>query len=208
MALRTQVKINHVTNLSDARYCAGMGVHMLGFCFDDKNENYVKPDMFKEISGWVSGPEFAGEFENREADYIKTTLGKTNIDIIETTRPELLNELAVLDRPLILKLDLGRYGSINEIENDMSYARDLVDYFLLESQSDSPVDLDMIFRLAVTYRIILSHFINKQNINQILDNTTIEGIALYGEQESKTGLKDYDHLADILEKIEVEDAEQ
>jgi phosphoribosylanthranilate isomerase len=31
MPLKTFVKVGCITNLSDARYCAGMGVDMLGF---------------------------------------------------------------------------------------------------------------------------------------------------------------------------------
>lgn len=37
MALKTFVKISGVNNLSDARYCAGMGVNQLGFNIEDKH---------------------------------------------------------------------------------------------------------------------------------------------------------------------------
>ncbi|MFT7424854.1 MAG: phosphoribosylanthranilate isomerase, partial [Algoriphagus sp.] len=35
MALRTFVKINGITNLTDARYCSGMYVDLLGFTFEE-----------------------------------------------------------------------------------------------------------------------------------------------------------------------------
>ena len=48
MALKTFVKISGVNNLSDARYCAGMGVNQLGFNIEDKHPNYTDPQSFKE----------------------------------------------------------------------------------------------------------------------------------------------------------------
>ncbi len=37
MALKTIVKVGNITNLSDARYCAVMGVDMLGFCLNKQS---------------------------------------------------------------------------------------------------------------------------------------------------------------------------
>jgi phosphoribosylanthranilate isomerase len=42
------------------------------------------------------------------------------------------------------------------------------------------------------------------NINSILDTFPVKGIALNGSQEIKPGLKDYDHLAEVLELLEEE----
>ncbi|WP_332910561.1 hypothetical protein [Algoriphagus boritolerans] len=41
MALSTFVKINSVTNLTDARYGAGMYVDLLGFDLDDSSQNFM-----------------------------------------------------------------------------------------------------------------------------------------------------------------------
>ena len=56
MPLKTFVKVGCITNLSDARYCAGMGVDMLGFRAVESQENYIKPSQFQEIRGWIAGP--------------------------------------------------------------------------------------------------------------------------------------------------------
>ena len=61
MALKTLVKVGNISNLSDARYCAGMGVDMLGFRVISGQEHYVSPELFKEIRGWFSGPSVVAE---------------------------------------------------------------------------------------------------------------------------------------------------
>ncbi|MFT6971874.1 MAG: phosphoribosylanthranilate isomerase, partial [Roseivirga sp.] len=61
MALKTFVKVSGINNLSDARYCAGMGVNQVGFEIEEGSPNYVDQQSFKEIKGWLSGVEFVGE---------------------------------------------------------------------------------------------------------------------------------------------------
>ena len=41
MSLQTFVKVGEITNLSDARYCAGMGVDLLGFNVVENTPGYV-----------------------------------------------------------------------------------------------------------------------------------------------------------------------
>ena len=44
--LKTIVKVSEVNNLSDARYCAGMGVEYIGFSMDN-----VPFEKYKEMRG-------------------------------------------------------------------------------------------------------------------------------------------------------------
>ena len=42
MGLKTLVKVSEVNNLSDARYCAGMGVEMIGFSLDENHPKFIE----------------------------------------------------------------------------------------------------------------------------------------------------------------------
>ncbi|HEY0656099.1 MAG TPA: hypothetical protein VGD65_23350, partial [Chryseosolibacter sp.] len=61
MPLKTLVKVGNISNLSDARYCSGMGVEMLGFRVIEGQQNFVSPKLFQEIRGWVTGPKIVAE---------------------------------------------------------------------------------------------------------------------------------------------------
>lgn len=61
MALKLSVKIGDVTNLSDARYAAGMGVDYIGFNINPDSEHFVTSDKVAEIINWVSGVGIIGE---------------------------------------------------------------------------------------------------------------------------------------------------
>ncbi|MFT5570936.1 MAG: phosphoribosylanthranilate isomerase, partial [Cyclobacteriaceae bacterium] len=86
MALSKFVKISNVSNLSDARYCAGMMVDILGFEISDPtNEFYVGPDTFKELTGWIAGIDYAGEIKNSSPDNLGDLLSTYDVNHLEFT---------------------------------------------------------------------------------------------------------------------------
>ena len=204
MALKTKVKVNHITNLSDARYCAGMGVHYLGFSFIIGDDTYIDPEKYNEIKTWISGPEFVAEFNNADISYIKNILSRISIDLIETNQPDILNQLGLIGKPIILKLDLAKYQSFEDLRGDLSYANDMVELFIIENTSKNTEIPDFIRELASSFRLLLGFNIDKTKIQTIIDETAIYGIVLQGGKEEQVGFKDYDELADILELIEIE----
>ena len=96
--LKTLVKVSGVNNLSNARYCAGMGVDMLGFDMDS-----MQIEQFHEIKNWVSGVKIVGETKNESADYILEKIDQFKPDLIEIDNLESAIELYHLsDIPIIL----------------------------------------------------------------------------------------------------------
>ena len=60
--LKTFVKVGEINNLSDARYCAGMGVQLLGFVMSNPNRKSLSKEEYTAITQWLEGPKFVGEF--------------------------------------------------------------------------------------------------------------------------------------------------
>ncbi len=205
MALKTVVKINHITNLSDARYCAGMGVALLGFSLENHSRYYVDPETFKELTSWVSGPEFIGEFDTYDPKMIASVMDKYQLDKIEITKPEMIQETTLLGKPVILKLNIDAYPATDAIMEDISYVNDMIDYVHLFSKQNRAVNTGMIKELCSKFEIIAGYGINKDNVMELIDQTIVKGIALDGQDETKVGFKDYDFLGDILEMIETDD---
>lgn len=204
MALKIKVKISQVTNLSDARYCAGMGVHFLGFNFVEHHESYLEPASFTEIRSWIAGPQFVGEFENTNISHIREMPNLEALDLIEVSQPDVLHELSLLGKPIMLKINISKYPTLSSLEDDLNFARDLVDYFLIEQSSGEITDPKEVLVLSHRFPIILGFGITKENIHQLIEDSDLEGIALRGGKEEKVGFKDYEALADILEELETE----
>ncbi|MEH0156839.1 phosphoribosylanthranilate isomerase [Limibacter armeniacum] len=204
MALKTRVKVSEVNNLHDGRYCAGMGVEMIGFPLDASHPNFVDADKFKEIASWLAGISFVAEV-NESADIDFGTYEA--IDYIQTSNVSLLSTLKAQDLPLIFKVDVSASATKEELEAQMRTISTDVSFFLLES-SDRSLDsetIEMLSALAKEYDIFVGFGLDKDNVSEIIDQINPAGIGLIGGGEIKVGLNDFDELADILEEIDTDE---
>ena len=193
MQLKTKVKVGNITNLSDARYCAGMGVDFLGFPIGDM-DGQIPFDMFSEIVGWVSGPAFVLEYSDTldEAVFQKVT-GPNAIHHIELDLGQLhqLGEKAQ-GLPIILKANMAAWPTIEPLlpTYDIRYLalgeNQLVDWKTVDA-------INKKVNVLVPYHLIEGDEIEK---------LPITGIILEGSSEDKPGQKDYGQLATALEALE------
>lgn len=204
MALSTIVKVGNVSNLSDARYCAGMGVHYLGFSLDPLNAAYIDPSTFKSIREWVVGPSIVGELPKPGPENMGSTLDHYDLDCLEISDPASLAYFARYHLPLILRVDISAYQKLEDMIRTMTECREKVIFFLVERSGTSIIQLQDILKLADHFKLMIGFDIDKNRLRSWLDDTEIMGISLKGGIEEVPGFKDYDELADILESIEVD----
>lgn len=200
MTLKTMVKVGQITNLSNARYCAGMGVNMLGFVVDDGSEFFISPELFREISGWVAGVEFVGEISGSQIPEL-TGYSFSYLQVSDRALPEIV---CASGYACIFYINTANYVP-EHIAQIMEEQQKYVSYFLLEGLNPDILDdaeLERITTWAASYPVWLGSGITPHNLEKLLASG-IKGIALYGGTESKPGFKDYDELADILETLDI-----
>lgn len=184
MPLKTLVKVGSITNLSDARYCAGMGVDLLGFRVIEGQVNYLPPEQFQEIRGWVAGPQVVAEvFGLKNQNELNA--------ILEDYRPDYL-EMGVGEVSLFHALPLPFILCLKE--DDPIQGLRLKPAFILFNELnlnsyDGPLLLEV-------------H--SGEDVQRVLNDPRIHGIALNGSSEIRPGLKDYNALAEILEQLEMD----
>ncbi|WP_276372037.1 hypothetical protein [Chryseolinea sp. H1M3-3] len=180
MPLKTFVKVGSITNLTDARYCAGMGVDMLGFRTVEGQQNYIGPSKFQEIRGWITGPLIVAEI-----------YGLTNADeltaIIENYKPDYLalgtaelEYLSFMPLPFLLKIDESTQTK------NLPFAPA---YFISEKPFESSLPL-------------LVGIQNITDVNMALTDSRVSGIVLQGGLELKPGLKDIEVMHEVLESLD------
>lgn len=185
MPLKTLVKVGSITNLSDARYCAGMGVDLLGFRVVEGQVNYIPPKQFQEIRGWVTGPQVVAEvFGIKNQDELNAILDDYKPDYLEMGLAE-FNLFSALPLPLILSLH--EHDTIQRLHVKPAY---LLLFNALKNDE-------------YTYPLLLEVQSN-EDVQRALNDPHIKGIAMNGSSEIRPGLKDYNALAEILEQLEVD----
>ncbi|WP_339703148.1 phosphoribosylanthranilate isomerase [Algoriphagus aquimarinus] len=206
MALSTFVKISGITNLSDARYCAGMYVDLLGFSLERESDIFITPAQFNEITGWVSGLEFVGEFVTYKLPEVQETLvNYPSVKWIEHDRIEPLVELEGKGYGLIYKMDLQEVRHIEQEVAEKLNESGIIFHITSDHEELDEEDLNAIKLISGHCRVVLGVGITAQNVKELIDELNLYGISLTGGNEIKPGLKDFDELADILEALEIED---
>lgn len=205
MLTRT-VKISNVTNLSDARYCAGMGVEMLGFSIDEDSPNYISPKKFEDICSWLAGVTLVAETAQTNPEAILESLSKYPVHTVQVESPGLLSYLrSELSLPLILRISVDLYEA-DEISSILSRYEGDVSHFLLESDQDAELSeqwMQVLGALGEEYPILIGFGLdNEFTVAALTELFPHIGIALRGSEEIRPGYKDFGSMMDILEALE------
>jgi phosphoribosylanthranilate isomerase len=191
MALKVPVKVGNITNLSDARYCAGMGVDLLGFTVVPGKEGYVEPRQFQEMRGWFSGPQVVAEAYG--ADDLNDIINQYQPDLIELSVEDMLvlNPIAIKLVVAISAEGLERHRQIID-----QYKPDIAYLLVPETQS-----IDELRKLASEFQVLVDNA--GDNISELIEIPRV-GVALKGSAETRPGYKNYDELARVLAFLEEE----
>ncbi len=203
MGLSSFVYLSNVDNLSDARYAAGIGVNLIGFRLNPKDEGSLNAVQFKEISEWISGVQLVGEFDNSSPGEVKDALTQFDVDYLMISDESQLHAFTQLDKPLILRILIDE-NTLHDLASTLNYCSGSVDYFLLESeQKDLDEEMkEFIAGYATQFPIILGYGVHMENAKTIVNQLKLKGISLKGGSEIRPGFKDFDEMADILEVLE------
>lgn len=199
MSLVIPVKLSSVSNLSDARYGAGMGVQLMGFCMSPDNPHRISLEEFTAITGWLSGPAFVSEFDRGTAlETIKSIAKEYETNWVEIHEDALVNSLQDAGFQVILNMDLDQDLSI-------SSTPDYILVYSKEDKSQEDHDLDRLKELNKKAPVLLASGLEAAKILAWHEASFLSGVAIAGGEEIRPGFKDFDELADILEALEAED---
>jgi len=180
--LKTTVKVGEISNLSDARYCAGMGVEMLGFLLD--TDEAISVTDIREITDWIEGCTYVAEFKSSSLEEIEQKIQDFPFDYIQIQDKSILPHLQKKGMKVILECE------VKDIEEEIDVA-----YVLIKGTLSDD--------FSIKYPVLLGGDINKEQLEHIVDAGV--GINLLGSKEIRPGYKDFDELADILEGLELDE---
>jgi phosphoribosylanthranilate isomerase len=191
MKLQRIVKVGNITNLSDARYCAGMGVHMLGFNAIESQPGHIPSETFQEFRGWFAGPSIVVEaYGLPDAPSLHTIMQNYLPDFIEVS----VNELPLITIPSVALIVSSGGLPVNQLLDRIAPVHTQVAWV----QAEDKMPAAYVNELAGHYPVLLR--LNGPLTTDYL-NYPVKGFAMAGGTEEKPGLKSYDHLAAVLEQL-------
>ena len=195
--LKTQVKVSSIANLSDARYCAGMGVEWLGFPLQD-----ITLERFTEIRNWLAGVQIVGEFTKATAEQIREAVETYQPDVIEIDSSVSLVAIQSVDVPKILRVNIDT----DNLPAIFAASAPYVSHFLwVGDDANSLSGMEASVEIwAAQYSIILGLEIPESDLDEWVEQSSIQGIGLVAGEEDRPGFRDFTDLMTILEKLETE----
>jgi phosphoribosylanthranilate isomerase len=167
-----------------------MGVDMLGFRVMEDQDNHIAIGLFQQIRGWVSGPQVVAEMYGlKKATDIHAVLQNYAPDMVEMTFQDYQTYKSELQLPFIVYLAPSELGNIKEHHKRVAY-------WLIEDDS-----IPKLKGINGPQPVLLRTGL-KENVEKVMGNNLIKGIALNGSPELRPGFKDYDDLSEILEVLE------
>jgi phosphoribosylanthranilate isomerase len=205
MALACTVKVGNVDNLSDARYCAGMGVDLLGFNLDPTHPGFIGAGHFKNLVEWVSGVRLVAEFHSASVEEILHILSDVEVDYVETPNAEYLGPLSRTGIPVILRVKYGQKPNGFPAKFPAAWP-DSPAFLLLELSGLDPDDTAAVhaFGESDLSPLLLCGRLLPGQVRSQVARWGAAGIALQGGTEIRTGERDFGELAEILEELELE----
>jgi phosphoribosylanthranilate isomerase len=205
MGLSTIVAVTNINNLSDARYCAGMGADILGFNLIPDQPDYIQPGSLKEIAGWIAGVEIMGQFNRQPIEKVKEIIADCGLQMALLPAAYLVEEIAEIQVPVILQIIITKDTDYAELSDLLKVYKSSVKYFLITSDEFTLIDQTNILFLksiAQGFPVLIGFGLTKENIVSTLQEIKPAGLVLQGGQEIKPGLKSYDDLEAIFELLE------
>lgn len=184
--MTTPVYATRITSLSDARYFSGMGVQWLGIQTDPAAAGYMTAEQFRQIAGWVNGPQFILEV---------FTLGD-RFDPIVLSLEYGVDQFCISPSQ-ISKVASGKFGLHLDHPEDVKHVTDMLFVIL-----PSPAELDSTNMPSVT-RLIPGPSTVQEAV-EILGQHPDVGFVVKGSPEEAVGIKEYESM-DLLEFLDEED---
>ena len=195
MGLKTTVKVGSITNLSDARYCAGMGVDLLGFNAVEGSPDHISPIQFEELRGWFVGPKVVIEIYGvDQCDKYEELLNNYQPDMIELSCHELL-KLRPKEIPMILAIQPDQFVTQAAVIRDFKSS---IKFLQLPANTEKA----LLQKIALQFPVLVEPSVDVELNPDFFRQNPAIGLALKGSEEEKAGYKSYEQLSHVLEQLE------
>lgn len=201
-----KLKICGITELEDARYCAGAGADYLGFIQHDESPRYIAPGQAADIIEWVHGPEPVGVFVNESAEAVNQTAEEAHFELVQLHGNESPAFCAEIEAPIIKAVRVLHDASSTQLRAVMEPYEPHVDYFLLDTHSTSlwggtgeSFNWRLARELSADFPLFLAGGIDADNVEEAVRTMRPYAVDLSSSLESTPGKKSFEKMEQFFE---------
>ena len=190
--------IRGINNLSDARYCAGMGADKLTFVLDPSLPGHVDSKTVKELAGWIAGVELIGEFSQLSAHEINAIAAECALDAVLLHGLRTTEELAEIAPPIYLELATpADAATLPRLDALLGLVFELSAESIAESGA-------VLTEIGSQWPMWLGPGLHPERAQKLASHLPIAGLVFPSGNEVKPGLRDFDQLEAVFEALEID----
>jgi phosphoribosylanthranilate isomerase len=179
----------------------------MGFNLDPLSENASSPPFVKAIREWISGPTFVGEFNYASATEILAITENAGLDAIQLGPLFDYNELSIIPDSYTLFAEMRIDSNLPDPDLFIFLEQHAgkINYYILNfSHIIEPLSVlwkDALVTLCQSYPIFIYCNGDAQQVGEYIQLFKPFGYCLSGGLEEKTGLKSFEELDEIFDKL-------
>ncbi|WP_400190922.1 hypothetical protein [Hymenobacter sp. B81] len=207
MALLLPVIVRGINNLSDARYCAGMGAEYLTFRLDPGLPGAVTPELVQELSSWIAGVHLIGEFGELPAEQINALASRCGLHSVLLHRMRRSEEMAELALPALSLVAWIPDMLPEDVDNRFRSLAHFAGLVFPEPPAQPLTDFQLahLSEQARAYPIWLAPSFAPDSLRSLIERVHPAGLVLEGGDEIRPGVRDFTELEAIFELLEDEE---
>ncbi len=183
-----KIKASQVSNLTDARYFAALGVDYLGFKLDLSHDERLSAPLFYAIKEWVEGPKIVAEIGKTPIELIYDVFNEDDFDLIQS-------ELTEISSSQLTSVKLQTLSDINAYKPSEIYLLNLEEI----DEESLYHNKEELIALCNRMQLIFPAPSQKENILSLIQEIKPYGIEVKGSAEEKVGFKSYDDLDEFFD---------
>jgi phosphoribosylanthranilate isomerase len=208
------IKASEITNLTDARYFSAWAVDYLGFNLVEGTDSFIEPIQLNAIKEWLSGPKIIAELGSMaDKDSINFCLETLKLDGIQIGHFTPIENLEAIraETEIIVEIGLENFDKLSTVEGIIKDWSSITNLFFLNLEKNQfswnqiksdETRLNRLKSLCLENNIILALEFEPEQLENIMEIATPYGLGLKGGSEEKTGIKSFEDLDLIFEKLE------
>jgi phosphoribosylanthranilate isomerase len=201
-----KLKICGITELEDARYCAGAGADYLGFIQHEDSPRYIAPDEAAKIIDWVHGPAPVGVFVNDSAEAVNRTADNASFALVQLHGNEPPEVCAAIEAPVVKAVRVLHDASATQLRTFMEPYVEHVDFFLLDTHSTSlwggtgeSFNWRLARELSADFPLFLAGGIDSGNVEEAVRTMRPYAVDLSSGLETEPGKKSFEKMERFFE---------
>jgi phosphoribosylanthranilate isomerase len=211
--LKLKIKASQITNLTDARYFAAKEVEWLSFNFAERTDNYIEPMRARAMFDWVEVPHIIGEFDGFDADAVNfyaENWGLKAVQVGESSeifnlKSEYIVKEIIIDSATTVHILRGMLLPYTGIVAAFQLNFELENITFSDVKSGKhPLSINDLSGLCAAFNVILAIDFKLDELDEILALQPF-GLSLKGGEEERVGVKSFDELDEIFDRLEIEE---